>query len=396
MDHQPIISLQQALDIAQQKALKLPTEFIDFKDAAGRVLAQAVYSDISMPPFDKSAMDGYACKRRDLGKALTILEVIPAGQAPSYAIQEGQCSKIMTGAQVPAGANTVFMIEQSELVGSNQVRFTGSKTSSNICLSGEDVKNGDLVLEEGTLLKAQHIALLAAVGCTSPKVYALPRIGIISTGSELVEPEVIPQGSQIRNSNGHQLGAQALQTGSIINYYGVVRDEKEATFQLIQKATEENDITLISGGVSVGDFDFVPAIIQKLGFEIHFNKLTVKPGKHTTFASKSDRYIIGLPGNPVSSFIQFEVFVKPFIFHLMNYQLADLSFPLPLAQPFKRRKADREEFIPVHINAQKEVETISYHGSAHIHAYHQAMGFMHIPQGTDQLNQGEIVYVRPL
>ncbi|HKJ43194.1 MAG TPA: gephyrin-like molybdotransferase Glp [Sunxiuqinia sp.] len=396
MENHSIISLQEALDIAFGHAKSLKTESVNYMKSTGSVLAEPVYSDVNMPPFNKSAMDGYACKKNDLGNDLDVLEVIPAGKSPSFKIEAGQCSKIMTGAEVPEGADTVFMVEHSEEVALNKVRFTGTKTNSNICTIGEDVKTGDLVLDGGTLIRPQHIAMFAAVGCTNPKVYRKPKVGILSTGSELVEPDTQPQTSQIRNSNGHQMTAQAEQCKCLVNYYGVVKDDKQATFQAIKKATDENDVTLISGGVSVGDFDFVPDVIEQLGFDILFSKLTVKPGKHTTFALKDNKYIIGLPGNPVSSYIQFEIFVKPFLYRLMNYSLPAPSLPLPLASDFKRRKTDREEFVPVALNANNEVERIEYHGSAHIHAYHQAFGYMNIPIGIGKITKGEIVYVRPL
>lgn len=396
MEAQTLITLQQSILLASAKAKPLPTEQVTFNEAGGRVLAEDVYSDVNMPPFNKSAMDGYACRKEDLGQWLDMLEIIPAGKPPKFDIKPGQCSKIMTGAAVPAGADVVFMVEQSEVNAKKQIRFTGAKTNSNICLLGEDVKTGDLVLKAGTILKAQHMAMLASVGCVSPSVYRKPSVGIISTGSELVEPNVFPQASQIRNSNGHQMRMQAASCQCAVNYYGIVPDDEHKTRDAIKKSIDENDVTLISGGVSVGDFDYVPAIIEQLGFDILFNKIAVKPGKHTTFAFRENKYIIGLPGNPVSSFIQFEIFAKPFLMQLMGYSAPDVKLPLPLAADYQRRKADREEFIPVKINDQNEVEAIRYHGSAHIHAYHEAFGFMAIPEGTSSISKGTTVYVRPL
>ena len=396
MENPEMISLAEALSIAFQHAKMLNPERVNFVQSAGRILAEPVFSDVDMPPFDKSAMDGYACKKEDLGKELAVLEVIAAGKTPKFTVERGQCSKIMTGAEVPKGADAVFVVEQSQTLASNKVRFTGIKTGSNICLAGEDLKAGDLVLKAGTLLRPQHIAMLAAVGCTNPAVYRQPKIGVISTGSELVEPGQKPGAAQIRNSNGHQLVAQAAQIGCITHYYGIIADERDAIFQAIRNSSIENDLTLVSGGVSVGDFDFVPTVIEELGFDIRFSKLTVKPGKHTTFAVKENKYIIGLPGNPVSSFIQFEVFVRPFLYKLMNFEGEKRPLPFPLAADFKRRNADREEFVPVKINNKHKAETIPYHGSAHIHAYHEAFGFMIVPVGVERMSLGEVVYVQPL
>ena len=391
-----MISLEKALEIAFSKAQLLGTERADFLHSSGRILAEAVFADADMPPFNKSAMDGYACRRDDLGKELALLEVIPAGQPPKYTIESGQCSKIMTGAQVPEGADTVFMVEDSEVIGPDKVRFTGSKTNSNICLKGEDLKEGNLVLTSGIQLKPQHIAILASVGCILPLVYKSPTLGIISTGSELVNPDEKPQLSQIRNSNGPQLFTQSTKHGFPVKSYGIVADDEQLTTQIIEKSVNETDVTILSGGVSVGDFDFVPRIIQKLGFEIHFSKINIKPGQHTTFASKGNKYIIGLPGNPVSSFIQFEVFVLLFLRKLMNYSRPEIHLPMPMNHDFSRKRSDREECLPVQLTNQNEVQMVDYHGSAHIHAYHQAFGFINIPAGKTEIKKGELVHVRPL
>ena len=391
-----VITLQEAIEIAFSKAAAPTTEIVGFMQAAGRILARDVFADAEMPPFNKSAMDGYACRREDLGSELSLLEIIPAGKTPVRRIGEGQCSKIMTGAQVPEGADAVFMVEYSEETASGKIRFTGEKTNSNICLKGEDLHKGDLVLSSGTLLKPQHIAILASVGCTTPEVFKAPHVGIISTGSELVSPEIEPGISQIRNSNGPQLVAQATGAGFSANYYGIVADDKSLTREIIEKSVTKNEVTILTGGVSVGDFDFVPEIIRELSFDIHFSKISIKPGQHTTFASKDDRFIIGLPGNPVSSFIQFEVFVLPFLRKLMNYKTPEIHLPLAMSQTFTRKKSDREECLPVRLNSENEVQMISYHGSAHIHAYHQAFGFITVPAGQTEIRKGEIVHVRPL
>lgn len=391
-----MITLDEALEIAYSKVRLTGVERIDFLQSAGRILAEDVFADADMPPFNKSAMDGYACRSADLGQELSVAEVIPAGYSPTQTIHEGQCSKIMTGAQVPEGADTVFMVEYAVETAPGKVRFTGSANNLNICRKGEDLKQGDLVLSAGTCLKPQHIAMLAAVGCTHPKVYENPRLGIISTGSELVNPEIKPGVSQIRNSNGPQLVAQASVHGFPANYYGIVPDDKQLTRQIIQKSVDETDVTVLSGGVSVGDFDFVPEIIRELGFEIHFNKISIKPGQHTTFASKGNKYIIGLPGNPVSSFIQFEVFVLPFLRRLTNYNLPDIRLYLPMAQDFIRKRTDREECLPVLLTRENEIRMVEYHGSAHIHAYNEAFGYISVPAGKTEIKKGEQVYVRPL
>jgi molybdopterin molybdotransferase len=391
-----MITIEQALGTAFSKANPLGNELVDLLHSSGRILAQDIFADLDVPPFNKSAMDGYACRKVDLGNELSLLEIIPAGFSPTKTIGLNQCSKIMTGAKVPEGADTVFMVEYSHETTPGKVMFIGEKTNSNICLKGEDLKLGDLVLKKGIQIKPQHIAILATVGCTNPLVSKSPVLGLISTGSELVNPEETPSPSQIRNSNGPQLYTQSTKYGFSVNYYGIVPDDEKLTTQVIQQSIAENDVTILSGGVSVGDFDFVPQIIRKLGFEIHFSKISIKPGQHTTFASKGNKYIIGLPGNPVSSFIQFEVFVLPFLWKLMNYNQPEIRLPLPMSHEFKRKRTDREECLPVQLTNENEVKLVNYHGSAHIHAYYQAFGFITLAAGKTEIRKGEMVYVRPL
>ncbi|HAH22350.1 MAG TPA: hypothetical protein DCL77_01025 [Prolixibacteraceae bacterium] len=391
-----MITLEQALEIAFSKAHIMGTETVNLMQSTGRILSEDVLADADMPPFNKSAMDGYACRREDLEKELSVIELIPAGHSPIHPINPGQCSKIMTGAQVPPGADTVFMVEFSQQTAPDKVRFIGKKTNTNICFQGEDLKKEDLVVSSETFLKPQHIAMLASVGCVNPMVYKKPVVGIISTGSELVGPEEVPGPSKIRNSNGPQLYAQAISFGLKVNYYGIIVDDEQLIGQTIEQSIAQNDVTILSGGVSVGDFDFVPQIIHELGFDIHFNKISIKPGQHTTFATKGSKTIIGLPGNPVSSFIQFEVFAKPYLWRLMNYQLAEIRLPMPMNHGFTRKKSDRDESLPVQITDKNEVQLVAYHGSAHIHAYYKAFGFITVAAGKTELMKGETVHVRPL
>ncbi len=391
-----MITLKQALKIAFSNAEVDNIEQVDLIDSLGRVLARDVFSDVDMPPFNKSAMDGYACRRDDLHKELSLLEVIPAGSVPTKKIEEGQCSKIMTGAMVPEGADVVFMVEHSEILPSGKIKCVTGESRANICLQGEDVKTGDKVLTAGTMIGAQHVAVLASVGCTNPWVYVSPTIGVLSTGSELIEPSGKPAISQIRNSNGPQLCAQAKKHGFVYTYYGNVSDVKDLMRLAIQKSVNENDVTILSGGVSVGDFDFVPSVIEDLGFTIHFNKINIKPGQHTTFASRDNKYIIGLPGNPVSSFIQFEIFVLPFLHHLMNFAEKDFFLKLKLSHDYARKKGDREECLPVELTENNEVRMANYNGSAHIHAYNRAFGYVCVAPGVQEIKKGEWVNVRPL
>jgi molybdopterin molybdotransferase len=303
----------------------------------------------------------------------------------------------MTGAIIPNGADCVIMVEHTEEVADHLIRFLKAHTNTNICFVGEDIKKGDLVLEKGTCIEPQHIAVMASVGCNEPLVSKQPKIGIISTGDELVEPFEYPAQSQIRNSNAYQLIAQVQRAGGTPNYMGIAEDSEEVTFTTISKALEENDIVLLTGGVSMGDFDFVPDIMAKAGVDIKFRSMAVQPGKPTLFGTfDQHKFIFGLPGNPVSSYTQFELLVRPLMLKLMGIRELPKPVKLPMGATYKRRKSVRKSFLPVMIREDGKVYPVEYHGSAHIHSYVFANGITSVDIGKETLEKGELVDVRPI
>lgn len=392
-----MIDFEEAYNIVTGSAkTTLPVEKVELNDALNRILARDVRSDISMPPFDKSAVDGFACRRPDLPGPLKVLEVIPAGKIPEFKVTTGTCSRIMTGAPLPEGADTVIMVEDVEETGRDTILYKSEKIKNNICFYGEDIKASETVLNKGTLVKPQHIAVLATAGCVEPKVYRKVRVGIISTGDELVEPDIKPDPSQIRNSNASQLFAQIIRFGGIPDYVGIALDTPESTEEMIAQAFEKNDVVLLTGGVSMGDFDYVPEVMKKLGIEIKFDSIAVQPGRPTTFGVRGNRFIFGLPGNPVSSFVQFELLVKPLLYKLTGFQYKPLSIRLLMGKDFTRKKSVRLSWIPVRINDVGEVIPLEYHGSAHINALSFADGIIPVPRGIALIKKGELVNVRQI
>jgi molybdopterin molybdotransferase len=299
----------------------------------------------------------------------------------------------MTGAMVPEGADTVVMVEHSEVVGENQVVFSKIPHRSNICYQAEDVKTGDVVIAKNTLIKPVHVGILASVGCVEPKVYSAPTVGILTTGDEIVEPGEKPGVSKIRNVNASQLFSQVINAGAEPKYYGIIPDNEEVTYDAIKKSLEENDITLLTGGVSMGDFDFIPRVMKRLNIDIHFDSIAVQPGRPTVFGTVGDKFIFGLPGNPISSLVQFELLVKVLIYKNQNVDLQVRTLDLFLGKDYSRKRAARESWFPVKIKDSK-VYPVEYHGSAHIAAYSQAEGIVAIPKGVFELKEGEQVSVR--
>jgi molybdopterin molybdotransferase len=384
-----------ALNIMQENAKTLGTEKVSLNNSLNRVLAENIYSDMNMPPFDKSAMDGYACRKQDLENELEVLEIIGAGYEPNFEVGENQCSKIMTGAKVPKGADTVIVIEAVQELNNGKIKYRLKESKSNICYIGEDVKPNDLLINKNIKIKSKHIPILASVGKTEIKVYKLPKIAIISTGDELVEPHQTPKSSQIRNTNAYQLVAQVKELGIDAKYIGIAKDNKESTSELLNQAIAYADLIIISGAVSVGDFDFVPQVLMEKNFDFLFHGVATKPGKRTLFGVNENQWVIGVPGNPVSSFIQFQMLIKPFINKLMGYHQKFDDLKLEMGEDFKRKNAKRLSFEPVAIINNK-IERVKYNGSANITALVDADAVMLVPKGINEIKKGEYVYVRPI
>ncbi len=389
-----MITFDEALEIVMKSAIKVETEEIPFQLSLGRKIAEDITSDIEMPPFDKSAVDGYACRSEDIWKNLEVIEVIPAGKAPEKEILENQCSKIMTGAPLPKGANAIMMVEDVEELSGNRIKYLKEKIKDNICYRGEDIKTGEVVLKSGTMIKPQHIAVMATAGCTMPLVYRKIKVAVISTGDELVEPDIKPGLSQIRNSNAYQLLAQAENTGAETFYTGIALDTEESTRQTISKAFVNADIVLLTGGVSMGDFDYVPQILSEMGVEIKFKSIAVQPGRPTVFGTKGKQFIFGLPGNPVSSFVQFELLVRPLIYKMSGCNYIPMNLKMAMGADYKRKRSDRLSVVPARIEHESELVPLEYHGSAHINSLTHAHCLIFVPIGQTILKKGELADVR--
>jgi molybdopterin molybdotransferase len=388
-----MISFEEAYRIVMNHISVVPSERVGMMDCLGRILAEDILSDIDMPPFHKSAVDGFAIRIADAGRDLEVIETIPAGKIPEFSISEGKCSRIMTGAMLPVGSDCVVMVEETEMLENGMMQFSKKQESMNICYLGEDIKAGKRVLSRGTLIKPAHIAMLAAAGIVNPKVSNRVHVGILSTGDELVEPEDLLSPSKIRNTNAYQLIAQVSNAGALPQYGGIAADNEIVLSDKLSDSLNRNEVVLLTGGVSMGDFDYVPKVFENLGIEILFKSVAIQPGKPTVFGKRGDQFIFGLPGNPVSSFVLFEVLVKPFLLGMMGSREQSQMLHLPLGTTFKRIKSERKLLIPVRIE-NGLVFPVEYHGSAHINAYTQAHGIITIEIGVTELVKGEITDVR--
>jgi len=309
-----LILVDDALRIVLENAPRLPAEEVALAEALGRVLAADVASDVALPPFDRSAMDGYALRVEDLATVPALLEVVGqvrAGEMPRGAVGQGQAIQIMTGAPVPAGATAVQPVEMTRsLEGGRRVEIVARVAAgANIAPCGSEVSQGQLVLTRGTMVTPAVMAVLAAIGGARVSVGRRPRVKVLVTGDELVEVTERPLGGQIRNSNGCALMAQARLAGAQVETLGVAPDDLERIAAGVERGLDA-DVLLVSGGVSEGLYDLVEPALERFGVELLFTKVAIKPGAPLVFGRRGGALVFGLPGNPVSAQVTFDLFVR--------------------------------------------------------------------------------------
>jgi len=392
--NQKMILPDEATEIINNYVKLSEIEDVRLLDSMGRILAEDICSGIEMPPFDKSAMDGFAVFSGDNSKRYKIVETIPAGKFPEKSVGKGECSRIMTGAPLPLGADRVIKVEVTEEE-NGYMHLKEEDCYNNICFQGEDIKIGDKIIESGTMIRAQEIGSAASLGLNKLHVYKRVKTGIITTGSEIVEPGYDLPTGHIYNSNGYSLSAQLMNIGAEVAEMKIVPDERVLLKDSLKKMIETTDLTIISGGVSMGSYDFVPDILEELGVTIHFNKVAIQPGKPTLFGTWNDKIIFGLPGNPVSTFIIFEILVKSLVMKMGGSSYSPLLVKGELKDGFKRRKKERDLYIPV-LYDKGVVSEVEYHGSAHFVSLLKSNGLIKIGRGILEIPQGEIVYVRQI
>ncbi len=395
-----MIPVDHALEIILHHLPPVQFERVPLAQAIGSVIAEDVYSDIDLPPFNKSAMDGYAVRVDDLKNLpieLELIETVPAGKSPQKILKSGKATKIMTGAPVPQGADTVVIQENTkEQLQNHTVRFLQLvKRGENICRRGEDLRKNEKVISVGSLLRPQEISILASVGKSKPQIYRSPKVAILTTGNELVQVDIKPQKAQIRNSNSYGLTAQLAQMNIKPELLGIATDNLvELTKKVSQGLT--SDILIITGGVSVGKYDIVKDVLRQLKVRILFHRVAIKPGKPFLFGQKKGCRVFGLPGNPVSSFVITEVFIRPFIARLLNNDA--LIRPIVKARitaPFLEI-SNRQQYVLAQVEFQKgkwKVTPVFSHGSADLVSLRQANSLIIVPAHSRPLKRNDKVTV---
>jgi molybdopterin molybdotransferase len=377
------------------------TEAVPTFDADGRVLAEDLVSALQVPPQDNSAMDGYAVRRGEIadeGVPLPVSQRIPAGAAPQP-LQPGTIARIFTGAPVPEGADAIVMQEDTQALDDGKVRILRVPDAGQwIRRSGEDITRGSTVLARGERLGPAAQGLAASIGRDRLQVARRPRVALFSTGDELVMPgEVAPEAMKpgaIYNSNRFFLRSLLLRLGCEVRDFGIVPDQREATVQALREASRDNDLILTSGGVSVGEEDHIKPAVQQLG-SLDLWQIAMKPGKPFAYGKVADAHFIGLPGNPVSSFVTFLLLVRPFLLKLQGAtRLAPVAVQLP-AQFDWPRPDKRREFLRARRDAEGRLALFPNQSSGVLTSTVWADGLIDVPAGTT-IARGDPVRFLPL
>lgn len=319
------ISVEKAKKILLNQDIKIDIIDIPILESLGYVLGEDIISDINMPPFDRSPLDGYALKSEDIEGAtrenpivLKVIDYVPAGYVSSKKIENGQAIRIMTGAKIPEGANIIIKYEDTDFTDKDVKIYNYLKPNSNIIKMGEDIGVGALVLKKGHIIGPADIGILATLGKTMVKVYSKPKIAILATGDELIEIDETPREGKIRNSNSYTIAAQVKRIGGEPIILGICSDKLDEIKDKLEASLQWADMVITTGGVSVGDADLVKESFQEIGGEILFWRVNMKPGTPIAVAKYKNKLIFGLSGNPAAASITFEKFVRPTILKLMG------------------------------------------------------------------------------
>ena len=401
----PMIRVEEALTRILNTFSPLGLEKVSILDALERVLGEDITAPRNIPPKDNSAMDGYALRWQDTRGAspdapvtLEVTEDIPAGHIPRIKVGAGKASRIMTGAPIPEGANAVLRMEDTEKDGKRVRILIEVQMGQDIRRSGEDVQEGELVIPRETVVRPAEIGMLASLGRSFVSVYQRPLVAVLATGNELVDIDEAPSPWSIISSNSYALTAQVLESGAIPLHLGIARDNREDLIAKLQAASRA-DLIISSGGVSVGDYDLVKDIMKEVGNSMQFWQVAMRPGKPLAFGAIQGVPVFGLPGNPVSSMISFEQFVRPCLLKMMGHRhLYRTAVKAVLTEDVMKNKGYRL-FLRARIhmdNGRYTVATTGQQGSGILKSMVRANGLIVLPEDVTLAKKGDEVTVQLL
>jgi molybdopterin molybdotransferase len=369
-----MIEVEDALRKILEHTSRLPTETVPLSEALHSVIAETIIVRDDSPPFDSSAMDGYGVKVKDVESAsnekpvaLKVAGVVRAGQVYGKALEYGTALKIFTGAMVPEGVEAVLMRERSSETNGEVLIKSSVSAGENIRRRGEELRSGDAALSPGPLITPPVIGFLAGLGYAEVCVYRKPKVAVIVTGDELIEPQEPLQKGKIRDANTYAIQAVLQEIGVDIAARKRVPDDPKKLLEVVDECLQSADVLIVSGGVSVGDFDFVKEVFGNAGIEEVFWKVAVKPGKPIFFGTSGEKLIFGLPGNPASALVTFYLFVRPALLSMMGREkIHPMNLPALMRSEIKK-KIGRTEFLRARLQNQNGEVYAELHNGQHSH-----------------------------
>jgi molybdopterin molybdotransferase len=398
-----MISVAEAVQIVRQQTPVLASETVQIEAAMGRVLAQDIVADSDLPPFDRSQMDGYAVRAEDVKSAPVRLRIVgesAAGRGWHHKLEEGQAVRIMTGAPVPAGADSVQQVELAhELKDKTVVELLESvEVGRSIVKQGAEIRAGETILNAGTTINAAMMAVLAAFGYAKVEVFRRPRVGVLATGTELVPIDQKPGQDQIRDSNNYSIGAYAKLAGAVVERLPLSGDETSLLKKQIMDAAERCDMIVTSGGVSMGVYDVTKSALKELDAEIFFERVALRPGKPTVFARlPNGTLVFGLPGNPVSVSVTFNLFARAALRAMQGATEPALKQETAALARSAKGTKERESYLPAQLTTNDDGELIAFPlkwgGSSDFVAFAVATALVIVPADVKTIEAGSLVNV---
>ena len=399
-----LITIRRALEIVLANVRPMKTTGVLLDQALGRRLAGDILADRDLPPTDRSAMDGYAVRAKDLRRCpreLRLVGEVAAGSPRRPKVAPGTCVTILTGASIPPGSDAVVKVEETEERDGLVNFLATTKVGANIRVRGEEVKKHEVVLPKGTVLNAAQIGLCASVGKATVRVYGRPGVAVLCTGRELHQPGARVGPHHLRDSNGPALRAALKNAGIDEIAHQIVPDDPKTLTAKLKAAVARYELVILTGGVSVGKYDFVPEAVRRIGARVRFHRIAMKPGMPQLYATLSgNRHIFGLPGNPLSVLTGFYELVVPAIRRMSGLSPASCSpaLRLPLAREVRCKKANRTTYVLGKLTWSGNgacVSPLKSHGSADLVAGAQADGVLAVPRNVGEISAGELVEFTP-
>ena len=400
-----MVSVDEALSRILNRIQILGFEKVDIITSLGRVIGEDIFVPRDIPPLDNSAMDGYAVRAADIKGAsrknpisLKVIEELQAGALPQMSVKKGEAVRIMTGAPLPKGADTVVKVEDTEKTGEGVRVFQAVPPGEHIRRAGEDVKKGDRVISKGSVIRAAEVGMLASVGRAFVSVHQRPVVAILCTGDELVDVDEGIADHKIVSSNSYTLAAQVMECGALPLQLGIAKDDPAEIEQMLRQGLR-TDVILSSAGVSVGDYDLVKDILGEIGFEMDFWGVAMRPGQPLAFGTTHGKPTFGLPGNPVSSMVSFEQFVRPSLLKMMGHKNLFRPVVEAILKEEIRKTPGRKHFMRAKLSLEKDryvVTTTGPQGSGILNSMVEANALLIVPEEKTHIKSGEKVRVQIL